>query len=752
MPITALQHIRNTEESNSFVGVFRYIKTSGVKTTKEGELYGFMQLSSEGEFPAERVASMAWEGVVEGYMYSKTKSISESLKSAIEEFTRRLKDLMRNNVALEQAGIDVSLVILVTTKDGVYLANIGENEIFAYKGGKVVNILDVLEKNKAQTAGFSIKPQDLVVVSTNSLLTENMHTMVGKRDQGEIVGSLDLLSKTLLPGQAMLMIHPDPEEVEEVIEDILDEPEEELGKSVNINLEQELPKPQITPDPIKPKLVNEQVEIFEDSKKKDHGSRELRDIFSGVILFFKKIFSVVKNVFSKIWSFVKNVFSKLGNFLKSKLGNKKWFKKYAAKASQINMGKRGISNLRIDGYKEKDLKAKRFKIVLLSALAIFVVVGGYQYARKQSELRELHRQVDEIFSEVEGKLESAQEKLSTDRDSVETYIYSAGNLLAEVPEGLDSEYMEKYAALEASVLGVEDDLYKRVVVEPESFVGFFDEGTELTDIKYFVDSSGNELLFVTDSGTSSVWQISIYDKSKSRVADNDGLVSIPEYVDVGNDGDLYVYDSDIGVLKASNTGSGWSAFEDMTGVSTSNIKVKDMGEFAVLTSSDSLYYLDPVNSRIVKSVNYGSGYSSTVVSVVNDDAFINANDFFADFSIYVLTSGNSGILRYSGGVYDPLTISGVNGDIGDILCGHTGGSMDTGLYVFDSGSKRVLSFEKPKDSYNDKLHPNELVLKNQYLYRGSNEDMWSDVKDIVVDKSEKSMYILDGNSVWRIGL
>jgi hypothetical protein len=95
---------------------------------------------------------------------------------------------------------------------------------------------------------------------------------------------------------------------------------------------------------------------------------------------------------------------------------------------------------------------------------------------------------------------------------------------------------------------------------------------------------------------------------------------------------------------------------------------------------------------------------------------------------------------------------GVNGEIGELLCGDTSGNMDFAFYMFDKGSKRMLKMEKPKDSYNDKLHPNELVLLNQYIYRGDNKDMWNDVKDIAIDRAEKYMYILDGNNVWRIGL
>ena len=379
-------------------------------------------------------------------------------------------------------------------------------------------------------------------------------------------------------------------------------------------------------------------------------------------------------------------------------------------------------------------------------------MGGYQYARKQKTLRELHSQADEIFEQINSNIESAKGNLSTNTQEAEKDIYTATNLLGELPEGLNDEYLEKKSTIENSILEVEDSLYKRVVVSPESFVGFFDEGTDLTDIEYVLDDSGNEILIITDKGTGSVWEVSIYDRSKNRMADNDGIVSSPEYVDIGNEGDIFVYDSSVGVIKAPKATSGWGAFETLTGVGLKNIDVDNVGEFAVLTSTDNLYYLDTTNSRIVKSVNYGSGYSSTVVNVINDENFVNANDFFADFSIYVLTSGDEGVLRYSAGTYVPLSIVGVNGNLGELACGDTSGSMDFAFYMFDQTNRRILKFEKPRDSYNDKLHPNELVLLNQYLYRGDNGNMWSNVKDIAIDKAEKYMYILDSNNVWRIGL
>lgn len=744
MSFTAAQYVQNGKNSNQYLGIFRYIKTSGVKSTKEGELYGFLQISSEGNFPAERVAHMAWDGVVEGYMYSQSKSISDSLKSGIQEFTRRVKDLMRNSKELEESGIDVSLTVVSATREGIYIANLGENEIFAYRGEKIVDVVDILEKNKAQTAGFMNSPQDLIIISTNSLLSENMHTVVGKNNREEILKSIALLGKTLLPSQGIFTIHFQKDGSKGI--------EENRSEDKMLTIE----KTEVSDIPKKKEKKSSNLKNHKGVKTSQKTKREfkkpdLSKIFSKVKAVSFKIFAILKKVFIKLSGLFKRFKDRVAIFFQNRFGNKKWFKKYAARASEIRFKKK-TPDIRIDGYKTKDLRTKRLKIVILATLAVVLIVGGYQYARKQRELRQLNTEAESIFSDVENILESAKDNLVTDRKEAERNIFSATNKLNEIPEGISEEYIEKKEDLGIEVLGLEDDLYKRVVVTPEKFKGFFDDNTELTDIEYVLDDSKNEKLIITDRGEGMVWELSIYDKSQNRMADNDGLIDKPQFVDVGNEGDIYIYDSEMGVLKAPTSSSGWSAFEKLTGVGINNIKVDNVGEFAVLTDSDNLYYLDINNSRIVKSVNYGTGYSSTTVNVISDENFSSANDFFADFSIYVLTSGDEGVLRYSAGSYVPISIVGVNGPIGDLTCGDTAGSMDFAFYMFDQTNRRILKLEKPRDSYNDKLHPNELVLLNQYVYRGEEEDMWSDVKDIVVDKGQKYIYLLDRNQVWRVGL
>jgi hypothetical protein len=95
-----------------------------------------------------------------------------------------------------------------------------------------------------------------------------------------------------------------------------------------------------------------------------------------------------------------------------------------------------------------------------------------------------------------------------------------------------------------------------------------------------------------------------------------------------------------------------------------------------------------------------------------------------------------------------LKLTGLRRDLENVSKGYTSGSLDFGLYIFDSTQKRFIKFEKPQED----LHVGELVLKQQYVYRGEEEGIFKNVRDFVVDGQEKYMYILDGKTVWKVVL
>ena len=122
-------------------------------------------------------------------------------------------------------------------------------------------------------------------------------------------------------------------------------------------------------------------------------------------------------------------------------------------------------------------------------------------------------------------------------------------------------------------------------------------------------------------------------------------------------------------------------------------------------------------------------------------------------SIYITAEGENGLYRYVNSVgrmvESPVKLTGLDSPIKNALCGHTRDSLDQSLFLFDSGQKRLLMFEKPMES-GEKRHPNEMLLLRQYVY--DNEKAWNKVVDIVADFDENNAYILDDTTIWKVKL
>ena len=76
-----------------------------------------------------------------------------------------------------------------------------------------------------------------------------------------------------------------------------------------------------------------------------------------------------------------------------------------------------FKGFKIDGYKDKNLRFKRFKTLAFVVIGITLILAGVKFTINQKEARERSKTANEIFTEVESLLESANSKLSTDRDS-----------------------------------------------------------------------------------------------------------------------------------------------------------------------------------------------------------------------------------------------------------------------------------------------------------------------------------------------
>ncbi len=761
MAITTSKYINNSDLKTSYIGLFNYKRDARGRNDTAIDMYGLMYVSSEVEIPGDKLTKFAWDGVIEGFEYSKTDSVNESLKLGLIESTRRVKQLITNDNNIGEHGVDINFTIFIANRDGVYIGVIGESDIFVYKKGRLVDIFEMLSSKNAKTAAIAIDVGDLIVTSTNGFLKDNMNKLISTRDRDELVFALEEIGKEVGDDKGLVVFSK----------------EEEIGKAIEAPLFEEKIKNPKSRLSIKEPSTSDFIPISKIPKsifKSPKGEKDLREILSKIL----KRFSIIKVGVSKVGSFSSPIFTKVGGkivsllknafsvtkiSLSNSLGKKRWFKKVSAKFSQSTLGKKKnteFKEFKIDGYKEKSTRLQRVKIIVLVFLGICMLVGGVKFTLDQKEAREKSRNANEIFTSVEGLLKDAQSKLGTDRESAELNIFKASGELAKIPQDLSVKDTNRLKELKGQVLGVEDSLFKKVrvsisngLIEKYYDTFNFNQDSKPDDIGIYRDVNGNEYLVITDLGAKSVFTLSLYDKKVSNIPDENNVLDRPSKVYVRPKG-IFVLDLTNGILKADVTDGGFKSLKKLSGLSIQSIGAKDIAEFAVLTDNENSYVLDREKKTLLKSINYDGGYSLSSPYFTKDE-YVKANDVLSDLSVYILAQAENGIYRYvstgKGMVESPITLTGLDTPLKNPKCGHTVDNLNNGLFIFDSEDKRVLKFEKPIES-GEKRHPNEFLLLNQYVFEGGDSGVWKNVKDIVVDYREEYLYMLDGTTIWKIEL
>lgn len=763
MFVNASKYINNSESKNSYISLFNYKSMPRGSNDSISDVYGFFSASSDIDIPGDQILKFAWDGLVDGFEYSKTNSINESLKSGLSEAANRVKQLIMNDKNIGEHGVNVNFTVFVSTEEGMYIGVFGDSDIYIYKQGKLVDISEMLKDKGAKTAAVTMAEDDLIFSSSKGYLKENIFKLISSKSKDEIIEALEELGKEIGKDMGIVIFSNEKKKSIKEKENVLQKEEVKKGNTkANLALKQEPPDTDYIPI----SKVNKKV-----FKPTVH-EKDLKEVFLKASKKLKPVKEGVSKVSSKVFQFLGNIFNRIGNSIKkftlntktkvsNKFGRERWFKKISARVSQSGLHKRKNPEFRefkLDGYKEKNLRSKRVKQVALTALVVCLIVGGIKFTVDQKDARERSKKANEIFTNVEKLLNDAQSKLGTNRESAETFIFQASEELKNVPKEIKEDDSEKLNNLQAQVLGVQDSLYKRVRLSLsdgsiEKFYSTFTYNTDSNpqDIAIFRNPGGaTESLIIADLGTKSVLRISLYDNKKESIPDDNKVVDKPFRVYARPDS-IFVFDLTNGILKSEYKNGVFQSFVKLSGLGVENIKAGDAIEFAMITQNENAYILDREQKALLRSINYEGGYS-LVSAYLEKEEYVNANDVFADdMSIYITAQEENGLYRYinSGGkmVESPIKLTGLDSPIGNPLCGHTRDSLDQSLFIFDSNQSRLLRFEKPMES-GEKRHPNEMLLLRQYVY----SDSWKKVKDIVADFDEKNAYILDDTTIWKVKL
>ena len=85
MRITAQQYILNKKGATSFVVVYKSLFSSRKKKSeRDADIYILFKVNSEKNIPFTRISKFIVESIVDGYLYSISKTTNQALKDALD--------------------------------------------------------------------------------------------------------------------------------------------------------------------------------------------------------------------------------------------------------------------------------------------------------------------------------------------------------------------------------------------------------------------------------------------------------------------------------------------------------------------------------------------------------------------------------------------------------------------------------------------------------------------------------------------
>jgi len=507
---------------------------------------------------------------------------------------------------------------------------------------------------------------------------------------------------------------------------------------------------------------------------------QMTNKFKDTAKLISPIIQKTKNVLQKVWTFFITYITKVMEFLSrsfhsisklfeislsKKFGNQSWFKRIQAKISQNELGNNpSLGRIKMGGLNTSELRNKRASILIAIVIGIIVIIVGINKTKEAKLTKEIHEGYISYETKVTNYITTAESKLNSDSEGALLSLFEA-NQLVNTPTidmtVISADDKDNFKKLKSKILSVEDVLYNRTAITQESGMELFVDGklkfgdtTDATDIAIYKDPTQVEYLYVTDKGLDALFWITTAGKVK-MVENNNVDIKDPLFVDTGAMG-IYIYDKKLGAIRAPFDGNSGAVtgLVQLSGVSADAFGVDDPKEMAIFTNLDNVYVLSQSGQSIMKSQGSISTAYGLPYTYFSDDSLNTVTDIFGDLMIYLLTAGSDGLGTYQYNTLEgrfkskDVQIIAPEQPFENLTAGYTAGTMDKHLYVFDSATKRILVFEKPMDD----LHQNALLFLKEYVYRGDDEGIWSNVRDIVVDSAEANLYLLDGSNIWKVPL
>lgn len=717
------------------------------------------------DFPGERASKFMWDSFKEEYYYSESVP-AQSMRRAVKSAQKRLIELIKNEEVVSEQGVDLHLCAFSFCGGNAYVAFMGNPSMVLFRRGKAISLSDMVPSYRGESyreevsvGSFPMEEGDIALVSTPKLLESFL--AVYEEDGYEKLSDwrqagheLDLFSENMVGNQYIWAVGYGIEDTGSDVTGV-DDAEGIDGQNAEVSdvetKSDGMQQGQLTgaegtesAGAYTPRGITSRggVESMPSGQVSPQGSLQggtgpVQSVASGVLT----------AVSSKIPSLTSSPIVQKAKALLEKTKEKGFVsgikRQVGASVSGLKIRTSTRQKMVLGKPAGGMLTSKR--ILGIGLILAVVFIGWYAWSQRQQRLEQ--EQIAAAFDSVSTLIEDATSawEVQKNRQETEASLASA----TETLDGLDGDVLdeEQKSRVEDLRDGIQSvyDLINRVsaVSETDGTLEILadlylklGESADITDFEKY-----GEPLYIVDRASHAVYRFIPSDGVLEKIANSGDIMKSPRNIAIG-DGYMYIYDSEVGVLTLDMNENE----PDWTFRVRPELSARTVGSVTELSAfADNVYLLKADEARVLKSYPAGEGYSYPE-EYFRHGAFDKAVDILIDGNIYVLSDGSEKLYRFFAGQQDTFSLSGFDVPLGNLCCGSTNLNDSGKLYVYDVENKRIVSIEKPTGE----RHPGVGVFMRQYVYRGEREDIFTEVKDIVVDIDERIVYVLDGTRILKV--
>ncbi len=697
------------------------------KAKKHGRMIGLMNLSSPEEFDSELAGDLLLENMQDAFYEQREEGNNciVSLEKAILSTARKLEFLLQREKVAAEEGIDLNVTAIVVQDSFIYMAVLGEGNIFVFRNDRVINITkglkDLSGRELIKSGSGRISSNDVFILLSPFASVEVSESDIRKAIDGFDLAVFDEMQSNPLFGMIFIKMLDSKSQVDNDKALDLNSRSPNLEEAGSQGTSKDEPEKSVGGHRENDMVKKSDKDDEEDHTQDKENNEEARE---------------KKENENEEKSKISQIRNNIQNNEKYKLAKEKG-KEYLFKARDLfkKYVWDGLMGMKQDSMYVKGAGPKKNirGIVILIVLVASLLFLSIRSIKHHGEVSNEKGNIEKVLSEVDEEFKNGKN------------LGEAGDIKESVKileKAMDKLKGIKDKGIMEEEISTKIDEGEKLLIEVRKIV-YFTQDDLLSDIGGYIDGGkgddftlvGNNL-YITDKTNGAIYSLNIEGGEVDTVISEDFVLTSPQYIVSDKEEDLIILDKDKGLLKYSFDDK---KLEELVGLSASSIgEVSEMENYITPDGQvEFIYILKPNEKEVRKISKYGTGYSLPTVRL-SDGVPPGGTDIEIDGKIYLI-SKNGNLSRFFGESLDPYTLVGLDKNISK----SSSLELDDQLvFVSDIGNERIVVVTK-----GNTLAPQQGKFVAQFMFEGEG-NYFENIKDIYVDNSQRVIYVLAGSKIF----